>query len=163
MIIALIILNTGFSQSKTITSAPDIIVKNLYDATKRGHGPFFQNKSKSLLEKYFTREFAALIWNDVVDLKGEVGVIDFDPLYNAQDVHIKNFKIGKPEYGEGNLKVADVPVSFKNMGTPETILFRTEQTGKGIWKISDIYYPRNEKGNSSLKGLLQKFGTKSKK
>ena len=141
----------GFAQSGIM---PDVIVKNLYAAQKAGSSPFFQTKSRALVDRYFTKDFADLIWKDAVAAKGEVGAIGFDPLYNAQDTKITAFKIGKPMYGEGNLEVADVPVTFKNMGKDETVLFRLERNSQKIWKIGDIYYPSNPESSSSLKDIL---------
>jgi hypothetical protein len=112
----------GFAQSKTKASAPNVVVQNLYAAQKGGSSPFFQTKSRALVDQYFTKDFADLIWKDAVAAKGEVGAVEFDPLYNAQDTKITAFKIGNPMYGEGNLDVADVPVTFKNMGKGETVL-----------------------------------------
>jgi hypothetical protein len=144
----------GFAQSKTKTIAPDALVKNLYAAHKAGSSPFFQTKNRVVVDRYFTKDFADLIWDDTVRANGEVGAFDFDPLYNAQDTKITAFRIGKPEYGEGNLKVADVPVTFKNMGKDVTILFRLEQGARKDWKISDILYPSNSESSASLKGIL---------
>lgn len=144
----------GLAQSKTKAVAPDVIVQNLYAARKAGSSPFFQTKSRALVDAYFTKDFADLIWKDAVAAKGEVGAVDFDPLYNAQDTRITAFKIGKPMYGEGNLEVADVSVTFKNMGKDETVLFRLEQNSQKIWKVSDIYYPSNSESSSSLKDIL---------
>ena len=135
-------------------AAPDQIVKNLYAAQKNGTGPFFQHKSRRAVDRFFSKSFADLIWKDTEVAKGEVGTIDFDPLFNAQDVRITAFKIGKPEYGEGNTEVADVPVTFKNMGKAETVLFRLERSAGMEWKISDIYYPSNPEYAPSLKKIL---------
>lgn len=107
--------------------SPARVVRNLYAAHNANRGPFFQVKSRALVDKYFTKDFADLIWKDRIDAGNEAGYIDFDPLFAAQDVHIKNFKIGTPEPGEGNLKLTDVPVTFKNMGKSQTILFRLLQ------------------------------------
>jgi hypothetical protein len=144
----------GFARSETQTITPDVVVKNLYAAQKAGSGPLFQTKDRALVDKYFTKDFADLIWKDAVAAKGEVGAIDFDPLYNAQDTEITAFKIGKPMYGEGNLEVADIPVTFRNMGKDETVLFHLERNSQKIWKIGDIYYPSNPESSSSLKDIL---------
>jgi hypothetical protein len=146
----------SYSQSKSKTkkktiAAPNTIVKNLYAAEKAGTGPFFQTKSRARVDKYFTKELADLIWKDAVASQGEVGALDGDPLYNAQDMEITNFKIGKPEYGEGNLNVADVAVSFKNFGQEKTVLFRLERGKNKTWKISNILYPSD---GGSLKEIL---------
>lgn len=150
-ILSLLFSSVGYAQSGV---TPDAIVKKLYAAQKAGSSPFFQTKSRALVDKYFTKDFAGLIWKDAVAAQGEVGAIGFDPLYNAQDTEITAFKIGKPMYGEGNLKVADVPVTFKNMGKDETVLFRLERNSRKIWKIGDIYYPSNPESSSSLKDIL---------
>ncbi len=120
---------------------PDAVVRNLYQVQKTDKGPFFQTKSRAAVDKFFTKKLADLIWKDAITADG-VGALDFDPLYHAQDTKIVNFKIGKPEYGEGNSELADVPVTFKNMGKNETILFRLMRDGKSKnWKISNISYP----------------------
>lgn len=152
--LVLTICSVGFAQSKTKAKvktmlAPDAVVRNLYNA-KDKNSPFFQKKSRALVDKYFTKDFGDLIWREAPTADG-LGNLDFDPLFNAQDEKITNFKIGKPEYGEGNLKVADVAVTFKNMGKAETILFRLEQDSRKIWKISNILYPST---NNTLKDIL---------
>jgi hypothetical protein len=153
LLIAFILTITlvGFAQRKktTAAAAPDAVVKNLYNAPGT-QNPFFQTKSRALVDKYFTKDFADMIWKDAIESNGEVGALGFDPLYNAQDTQITLFKVGKPMYGEGNLDVADVPVTFKNMGKSETILFRLERDARKIWKISDIYYP-----NSKAKRMIR--------
>ena len=137
--------------------APEVVVRNLYAAHKANRGPFFQVKSRALVDKYFTKDFADLIWKDRIDAGNEAGYIDFDPLFAAQDVHIKNFKIGTPEPGEGNLKLTDVPVTFKNMGKSQTILFRLLQGPGRVWRISDIFYPEKDAPIPSLKNHLMEF------
>lgn len=149
----------SFAQTKkpaTATIAPDAVVKNLYAAQKGENGPFFQTKNRAIVDKYFAKEFADVIWQDAIEANGEVGALGFDPLYNAQDTQITLFKIGKPEYGEGNMDLADVPVTFKNMGKAETILFRLERDARKAWKISDIYYPNAEiEGADSLRKIYE--------
>ncbi|MFL6286748.1 MAG: hypothetical protein ACJ74Q_26715 [Pyrinomonadaceae bacterium] len=143
----------GHAQSKIKAVGPDAVVRNLYRVHVAGSGPFFQTKSRALVGRYFTKDLADLIWKDAVASKegGGVGAIDFDPLYHAQDTRITAFKVGQPSYGDGNLKVADVEVSFKNMGKAERILFRVEQDAAHNWKISNIHYLSD---NSSLRDIL---------
>jgi hypothetical protein len=153
----LTITSIGFAQKKKAATAatPDTVVKNLYNAPGT-QNPFFQTKSRALVDKYFTKDFADMIWKDAIESNGEVGALGFDPLYNAQDTQITLFKVGKPMYGEGNIDVADVPVTFKNMGKSETILFRLERDARKIWKISDIYYPNSEsEENDSLRKIYK--------
>lgn len=139
------------------SATPVTVVRNLYTAHKAHRGPFFQTKSRALVDKYFTKSFADLIWKDRIDAGKEAGYIDFDPLYNAQDIHIKNFKIGKAEPGEGNLKISHVPVTFNNMGNATTtVLFHLIQGKGGVWKIDEIFYPGDE-AMPALKEHLKKF------
>lgn len=132
-------------------NAPDAVVKNLYAAHQAKTGPFFQMKKRSIVDKYFSKDFADLIWKDAVAANGEVGAIDMDPLYNAQDMKITAFTIGKPEYDtSGNSGIATVLVSFKNFGKADTVKYLLERDAAKNWKISDIVY----KNGDMLKGVL---------
>ncbi len=130
----------GFAQTKKTTAAitPDQVVKNLYAARKSPKtDPFFQKKNRALLDKYFTKNLADLIWKDAISVKpGEAGNLDYDPLYNAQDTQITNFVVGRPD--EGGV----VTVKFKNFGKDEWIKFflTKENTASKVWKIDTIMY-----------------------
>jgi hypothetical protein len=66
----------------------------------------------------------------------EVGPLDFDPLYNAQDVLISNFRIGVPT---GDDQKSTVTVTFRNDTRPETIKFRLRHADAG-WRIENVVY-----------------------
>jgi hypothetical protein len=127
---------------------PDTLVKNLYWDHNHKHSPFFQTRSRALLYKYFEKSLADMIWKDAVTSKNEVGVIDGDPLYNAQDMEIRKFAIGKPEYQGTKAKVE---VSFENFGKKETLVFALVN-GKNGWKIQDIDYGESGTLAGWLKG-----------
>src|ERR1044071_7855960 len=91
----------GIARSETQTTTPDAVVKNLYAAQKAGTGPFFQTKNRALVDRYFSKDLADMIWKDAVTAKGEAGAIDFDPLYNSQDPQITDFVIEKPREAGG--------------------------------------------------------------
>src|SRR6185437_4715591 len=136
---------------------PDALVRDLYAAHKnRRTDPFFQTKSRTRLDKYFAKDLADLILKDAANAaaKNEVGAMDGDPLYNAQDMKITAFRIKLPMFGEGNRDLADVPVTFKNFGKEQTILVRVERDRRKIWKITDISYPGNDESSSSLRKIL---------
>lgn len=138
-------------------TAPEVVVRNLYAAQKSPRtDPFFQAKSRARVDKFFAKELGDLIWNDAVASArtNEVGNLGADPLYNAQDTKITAFRIKRPMYGEGNLDLVDVPVTFKNFGKEQTILFRLERDKRRAWKITDIFYPDNEESASSLRKIL---------
>ncbi|MFV0388145.1 MAG: DUF3828 domain-containing protein [Pyrinomonadaceae bacterium] len=129
----------GFAQKSadlTKPVLPDQLIKNLYDAHNGGKSPFFQIEARALIDQYFVKDLADLIWKDSTESNGEVGMLDFDPLYNAQDTDIKEFKIGKPVF-EG--ETAFVKVTFTNFGESQVITFNlSSETGE--WRISDIDY-----------------------
>jgi Protein of unknown function (DUF3828) len=126
---------------------PDTLVADLYKANQQKRSPFFQTRSRALLYKYFEKSIADLIWKDVIKSKGEVGAIDGDPLYDAQDTEIKKFAIKKPRYEEGR---ALVDVTFENFGKPQTIMFIVVK-GKTGWRIRDIVYSEGRTLGSELK------------
>ena len=136
----------GQSRAANRTS-PDALVKALYWQHDHKHSPFFQTRSRALLYKYFEKSLADMIWKDAVGSKGEVGAIDGDPLYDAQDMEIKKFAIGKPKYEDMK---ARVEVSFENFGKKKTLVFVLVE-GKTGWRISDIDY--GESG--TLRGWLK--------
>lgn len=132
--------------------APDAVVKNLYAVQRSGkNAPLYQNTNRAAVDRFFTRDFADLIWQDAVGADG-VGVLGADPLYNAQDTEITLFKIGKPQYGDAataTQNMATVEVSFRNFRKPETIRFILEKDAAASWKISDIQYQNGD----MLKGM----------
>ncbi len=115
---------------------PDALVAELYKAEKQGKSPFFQDKDRGLLDHYFTKELGDLIWKDVIDSRGEVGTIDGDPLFDAQDTEIKDFVIHPSKAEEGKTTVL---VTFLNFDKKTRIIYHLAQQD-GVWKISDIQY-----------------------
>lgn len=144
--------NTKASNTKVGAVSPEQVVKNLYDAQKNeATNPFFQKKSRALVDQYFMRELADSIWKDATTAGDGVGALDFDPLFYAQDTEITNFVIGKAD--ENNV----VKVRFKNMGKDEEITFSltTENTTSKVWKIDSIMYSDAEDLGSILEyGML---------
>jgi hypothetical protein len=137
-------------------AAPETVVADLYKQHDAKKSPFFQTKNRSLVDKYFTKAIADLIWKDATTSKGEVGAIDFDPLYNAQDVDIKNFAVGRGDVKDENATVA---VTFTNYDAKQTLIFALKLIDNN-WKIDDIKYPE---GHSLSKILKETYaaGTKS--
>lgn len=134
----------GFAQSKTKEVVPHVIVKSLYAAHKSGASPFFQTKNRALVDKYFRKDLADLIWKDAVSAKGEAGAINFDPLYGSQDPQIANFIImdtgwgGDSKYGPANEAV--VQVTFKDSGKERMVSYQFKQGRDKVWKIYDVHY-----------------------
>src|SRR5215207_9928896 len=95
-----------------VISFPETIVKELYRVHRNGNGHVFEKQGRKLQQKFFDPGLAALIWKDLSETpEGELGNIDFDPLFNAQDAQIKNFRVGAASL-KGD--TATVPVTFMN-------------------------------------------------
>ena len=139
--------NTAAQTTAAKPKSPDALVADLYKAHNAKRSPFFQTRSRARVYQYFEKDLADLIWKDAVTSKGEVGVIDGDPLYNAQDMEIKKFAIGKPTIEGNNAKVA---VTFENFGKKETIVFMLVN-GRTGWRIHDIDYGDHETMRSWFK------------
>jgi hypothetical protein len=69
--------------------------------------------SKKLLGSYFEKALLSLFLKDEAESQGEVGKLDFDPLYAAQDFEIKDFSVVLVAQQKDSVEVA---VSFKDMG-----------------------------------------------
>lgn len=140
---------TAFGQSSASGQmSADALVKDLYKVHNQKRGPFYQTKSRALLDKYFEKSLADMIWKDRVKSKNEVGVLDGDPLYDAQDMEIKNFAIGKAEV-EG--AKAHVNVTFENFGEKKTLVYMLAKGSTG-WRINDIDYG----SEGTLRGWFKK-------
>jgi hypothetical protein len=156
LVIAAMCLGAGLSTSivgqSTVSNrfSPKALVADLYREHDRKRGPFFQTRNRALLYKYFEKSLADLIWKDAVNSKGEVGVIDGDPLYDAQDMEIKKFAIAKAVYDSGKARVS---VTFENFAKPKKIIFILGN-GRSGWRINDIDY--GEEG--TLRGWFKEGG-----
>jgi hypothetical protein len=120
-----------------VISFPEAVVKELYRVHRNGNGHVFERQGRKQQQRFFDQKLAALIWKNLSETpEGEVGNIDFDPLYNAQDTQIKNFRVGASTV-KGN--TATVPVTFMNFDQRVRIEFRLVNTKAG-WKVSNILY-----------------------
>ena len=122
-------------------NSPSSVVRELYRVHNNGKGGVFEAKGKKYIYKFFDQKLADLIWKDIAETpEGEVGNLDFDPLYNAQDTGITNFQIGKTVM-EGDK--ATVVVSFRNFGQRTRVKFDMHN-GKEGWRIRNVIYPKSD-------------------
>lgn len=132
------------SQTTAETATADALVKDIYNFHGKDNGKILNGKNRAILDKYFDKNLANLIWKDLTTHEGEVGVLDFDPFYNAQDTGIQKLSVGQPKV-QGDK--ADVVVNFENFGNKETITYALVKQN-AAWKIADIKY---KDGGSLLK------------
>ena len=140
-LIALLMLSGSVSlpaaQRTPPIKSPASVVRELYRVHNDGKGGIFEAKGKKYIYRFFDQKLADLIWKDITETpEGEVGNLDFDPLYNAQDTGITNFQIGNPVV-EGD--ESTVPVSFRNFGQRVRIKFEMHKNEEG-WKIKNVLY-----------------------
>jgi hypothetical protein len=120
-----------------VISFPETTVKELYRVHRNGYGHVFERRGRKLQQRFFDQKLAALIWKDITETpEGELGHLDFDPLYSAQDMRIKNFRVGAAAL-KGD--TATVPVTFMNFDQRVRLVFHLVNT-KGGWKVSNIDY-----------------------
>ena len=148
--------NTGEPETAGGQSSAEAetLVADLYKQHDSKKSPFFQTADRSRVDKYFTKTTADLIWKDANTSKGEIGAIDFDPLYDAQDVEKKNFAVGKATL---NGDTATIAATYANYGEKKRITFVMKNVG-GKWKIDDIRY---DAGHSLLALLKETYPTTS--
>ena len=130
--------------------SPTALVTDLYKAHNQKRSPFFQTRSRARLDKYFEKSLADMIWKDAKTSKGEVGALDGDPLYDAQDMEIKKFAINPATYEDGKAKVN---VTFENFGQKKSFIF-VLVNGRTGWRIQNIEYGEGR----SLRGYLKAEG-----
>jgi hypothetical protein len=149
IVVTVFLLNLCGVRAETgLTAAtPTKVVTDLYNAHKEKADPLQYPASKKLLGAYFEKGLLSLLLKDQSESKGEVGKLDFDPLYNAQDFEIKDFSVVLVAQQKDS---AEVAASFKNMGTSEKIVFLLSNTAQG-WRITDIKYSDGR----TLKGILK--------
>jgi hypothetical protein len=135
-------LGGGFvsAQKSPAATTPDALVRELYRVHNNGNGPVFQRTGQRYWTKYFDDRLAKLLRKALTESSpDEVGPLDFDPLYNAQDTKITNFLVGQPEIKQ---EQATVVVSFRNFGQTTKLTFQLRQTATG-WKITNVLYGKD--------------------
>jgi hypothetical protein len=147
--VLLVSLLTAATLAAADLSAKDLVAQ-FYQAHGSKHDPLDETQ---LLGRYFDAALLKLYLKDRREAKGEVGRLDGDPLYNAQDMEIRDFSVSAPESTGGPSRTGidtRVTVHFKNLGQPTRIVYVLSRTADG-WRISDIRYD----DGSSLKKILQ--------
>ncbi|HVF67499.1 MAG TPA: DUF3828 domain-containing protein [Pyrinomonadaceae bacterium] len=139
LLLLLVAPQVTHAQAKRAAAAttPDAVVRELYRVHKKGYGHVFVKEGRKLQQRFFDENLANLIWKDLTETPPDiVGRLDFDPLYNAQDIRITRFRVGAATL-EGDR--ATVPVTFQNYDRKENLKFLMTKTASG-WKISNIDY-----------------------
>jgi Mg-chelatase subunit ChlD len=83
------------------------------------------------------------------------GLLQFDPVYDAQDANVSHLSIRRDSEVPILQGAAQVRVSFTNFGMPISHVYTLVTVQDGSWQISDIY---SETNDWSLADLLQSSG-----
>jgi len=113
-------------------------------------GDVLANQKKSVLERYFSPDLAALFVQDAScqAKTKEICNLDFDPLFASQDPSVADLEIG-------DATANTVPVEFKSPASNAKVKLEFKVTMiTGTWKINDIVY--TDMNKASLRKILSK-------
>ncbi len=117
--------------------SPQDLMRELYRVHDQGNGPLLDPTASEQRRVFFTESLAAALDQELNRPDPEeLGKLDFDPLYNAQDFEVADldFAVAKVS-GNETFAIA----RFSSFGEPVEIVYRVVQDGRG-WRIDDIDY-----------------------
>lgn len=103
-----------------------------YDPARADDPPWGERRCRET----FSVRLCALIEKDRREAGGEVGRLDGDPLYGAQDIAATELAFAAEPDADGRARVR---VTFRNLGEPRALLLALVPEGSG-WRIDDITY-----------------------
>ncbi|GAB2600539.1 hypothetical protein [Spirosoma areae] len=128
-------------------SAADRLVRALYFEHNKKENPFRETKDRMLVDQFFAKPTADLIWRDAQKPSGNVNRTKINLLFNAPDAVIKKTWVEPASIGGSR---AIVYVTFENSGKAEEVKIDMQQVA-GRWRIIEMLYP----GGKQLTQLLQ--------
>ncbi|MVM39099.1 hypothetical protein GO730_18725 [Spirosoma sp. HMF3257] len=131
----------------TPRSAADRLIRALYFEHNAKENPFREKKDRALVDQFFAKPVADLIWNDAQKSPGKVNRTKVNLLFNAPDTGIKKTWVLPAVIGGTR---AIVYVTFENKAKPEELKIDMKQLA-GRWRITEIVYPDGQQ----LTNLLQ--------
>jgi hypothetical protein len=136
-LLGLLLALIGLPATASPNDSPQDLMRELYRVHDQGNGPLLDPAASKERRVYFTESLAAAL-DQELDRRDaeEVGNLDFDPFYNAQDTEIADldFAVAKVS-GNQTFAIA----RFSNFGEPNEIVYKVVQDGRG-WRIDDIDY-----------------------
>ena len=128
-------------------SAADRLVRALYFEHNVKENPFQETKDRTLIEQFFAKPTADLIWNDAQKTPGKINRKKINLLFNAPDAAVKKKWVEPAAIGGSK---AVVYVTFLNNNKPEDIRIELNQVASR-WRITDIIYPNGKRLTELLK------------
>lgn len=118
-------------------SAADRLVRALYFEHSKKENPLLETKSRALIDQFFIKSTADLIWRDASASPGKLNRTKANPLFNAPNESVKKMWV-LPAAVAGSRAV--VYVTFERKAKPEEIRIDVQQVA-GRWRITDMLYP----------------------
>ena len=128
-------------------SAADRLVRALYFEHNAKENPFREKKDRMLVDQFFAKPTADLIWNDAQKPKGNINRTKVNLLFNAPDAAVKKTWVEAAAIGGSR---AIVYVTFQENGKSQEVKLDLQQVA-GRWRITEMYYP----GGKRLTQLMQ--------
>lgn len=126
------------SKEMTVTQSNLRLVQKIYkDFPPTSTAKSISSQKSSVLSRYFDTNLTNLIVNDnlCAQKTKEICNLDFDPIYNSQDVGYVNIKLVP-------IGTSNVVVTLKGQGITTVLKYVLIKTPKGV-KVSDIIYDNN--------------------
>ena len=124
----------------TPRSAADRLVRALYFEHNDKENPFRERKDRTLIDQFFAKQTADLIWNDAQKPTGSVNRTKTNLLFNAADTAVKKTWV-LPAVVSGTRAI--VYVTFEHKAKPEEIKIDMQQV-TGRWRIIEMHYPEGK-------------------
>ncbi|GAB3541745.1 hypothetical protein [Spirosoma fluminis] len=121
-------------------SAADRLVRALYFEHRKKENPFKETKDRTLVDQFFAKPTADLIWESKKPLKADL-------LFNAPDKAVEKAWV-LPANVAG--KKAVVFVTFNRESRPVELQCEMQQQD-GRWRITDMLYPDGKRLTELLK------------
>ncbi len=129
-------------------TAADRLIRALYFEHNKKENPFREKKDRTLVDQFFAKPIADLIWKDGLKPAGKVNRSKTNLLFNAPDEAVKKTWVLPAAIGGSR---AVVYVTFLENNKPEEIRLELQQTA-GRWRITEMLYPRGKRLTELLKG-----------
>lgn len=149
LLAAMLAMMAAGARGDSPNDSQQALLRALYQVHDEGDGPLLRSEGRSQRRVFFT-ESLALALEGEIDRPDpeELGNLDFDPFYNAQETDLGAMDIAVAKVS-GNATVA--LVRFANGGDPIEIAYRVILDGQA-WRIDDIEYGEGRTLRKTLRG-----------
>ena len=149
LLAAMLAMMAAGARGDSPNDSPQALLRALYQVHDEGDGPLLRSEGRAQRRVFFT-ESLALALEGEIDRPDpeELGNLDFDPFYNAQETALGAMDIAVAKVS-GKATVA--LVRFDNGGDPIEIAYRVILDGEA-WRIDDIEYGEGRTLRKTLHG-----------